>query len=90
MARDGLWGKGTYFAEAASYSDWFAHTTSSGTKQLILAEVIIGKPDKRIRSRAIKKPSEGFDSVEACDRGFEFKIVYEDCKMYPKYCIEYK
>ena len=46
LAREGVWGRGTYFAENASYSDsGYAHRTEDGTgsKQLLLAKVLTGE-----------------------------------------------
>jgi len=46
FAADGLWGRGTYFATQADYSDNYAYITkqqgTTTTKQIFLAEVIVG------------------------------------------------
>jgi hypothetical protein len=42
---EGLYGKGSYFALKANYSnEHFAHYTKSGSKILIVAKVLAGRP----------------------------------------------
>ena len=38
----GMWGKATYFAVNASYSDNYSHPLATGSKQMFCANVIIG------------------------------------------------
>lgn len=40
----GMWGKATYFAVNASYSNGYAHPLATGSKQMFCANVIIGEP----------------------------------------------
>ena len=40
---DTLWGAGIYFAEAAKYSDQYAHNTQQTLKQILLAKVLTGE-----------------------------------------------
>ena len=54
---DGLWGRGTYFAVKASYSDQsYSHTIPDGLKQLLLANVLTGESIKIPPDRTLRKP----------------------------------
>lgn len=55
---DGLWGRGTYFAVKASYSDRsYAHTRSpDGLKQLLLARVLTGESTELPSDRKLRRP----------------------------------
>lgn len=39
----GMWGKATYFAVNASYSNGYAHPLATGSKQMFCANVIVGE-----------------------------------------------
>ena len=55
FSKQGRWGFANYFAEDAEYSHQFAHETSGGMKQILLASVLTGNsypcfiPDSRLR-----------------------------------------
>eukprot|EP01125_Pyxidicula_operculata_P011406 TRINITY_DN3738_c0_g4_i1.p1 TRINITY_DN3738_c0_g4~~TRINITY_DN3738_c0_g4_i1.p1 ORF type:complete len:651 (-),score=176.22 TRINITY_DN3738_c0_g4_i1:131-2083(-) len=105
FASEGLWGKGTYFAEKAVYSDSYAHRKDGGnTKQMFLAEVIVGESyhsaqDKNIRMPPInnnnKKSSNNqfsalyYDSVSGDAYGTPIYVVYDNHKAYPTFLITY-
>eukprot|EP00117_Sycon_ciliatum_P036495 scpid69708/ scgid0819/ Probable poly [ADP-ribose] polymerase DDB_G0278045 len=54
----GSWGEANYFATKAKYSDAFAHTlpSSTGQKQMFLAQVLIGDSISLKRDRKLRMP----------------------------------
>jgi len=104
-ASEGYWGVGTYFAERACYSHFYAYNVKDqpGYRQLFLAEVIVGesiflKPDRGLRVPPIKPNRTGstdiaverYDSVEGVTGGSRVWIVYENNRGYPTYLVTYK
>jgi len=104
-ASAGYWGTGTYFAERACYSHFYAYNVKEhpGYRQLFLAEVIVGesvllKPDRELRVPPVKQNRSGttdlavdrYDSVEGVTGGTRVWIVYENNRAYPTYLITYK
>jgi O-acetyl-ADP-ribose deacetylase (regulator of RNase III) len=104
-SRKGMWGRASYFAVDASYSDHsYAFETGDGHKQLFLANVIVGDHAEvpySAESRQLKVPPErtdlkGFaktaryDSVKG-HTGSDVFMVYGNCSQaYPSYVITYK
>lgn len=100
FSSDGLWGRGNYFATKASYSDMYAHTsTSSRFKLILVASVLVGKTADIPKDRAITKPpirvsnSEfgqlRYDSVTGITKGTRVYITYSNQKAYPSYLVTY-
>ena len=101
FAAEGYWGRGTYFAEKACYSHHYASSPNATTKQMFLAEVIVGdscfcRPDRSLLVPPIKKEKsdlglavERYDSVTGITGGSRVWIVYDNSKAYPSYLITY-
>eukprot|EP01125_Pyxidicula_operculata_P021141 TRINITY_DN803_c0_g1_i5.p1 TRINITY_DN803_c0_g1~~TRINITY_DN803_c0_g1_i5.p1 ORF type:complete len:1040 (+),score=340.86 TRINITY_DN803_c0_g1_i5:31-3150(+) len=103
FAAEGMWGRGTYFAEKSQYSDGYAHTCTDG-KQMFLCEVIVGDshfcpstqqtreyrlpPEKKVKRGGFE--NERFDSVSGETGGSKVWIVYENGRAYPTYLITYR
>jgi len=101
FAAEGMWGKGTYFAEKAAYSHSYAFANQN-IKQMFLAEVILGDsytcasdrslrvpPEKKARKSALGLQVERYDSVSGETGGSKVYIVYDNNKAYPTYLISY-
>ena len=86
-----LWGTGVYFAVNASYSDRYAYRKPVGIlKQLLLAQVLTGKSiHYSVSDRTLKKPPDGFDTVNGTSNNSRVYIVYDHEKAYPAYLITY-
>lgn len=98
FSNSGMWGKGVYFAEKASYSDDYAHTLchpNSHVKQVFYAKVLVGKAYNTNPERSIVVPpineetKQRYDSVEGETRGTQVHIVYDNGRCYPQYLITY-
>jgi hypothetical protein len=94
----GMWGKGTYFAVNASYSNNYAYTSGT-SKQMFLARVAVGDSIKMNNDQSIKMPpfkqnpkyfEERYDSIEGNTGGSDIFIVYENKQAYPSYLITYE
>jgi len=101
FAAEGMWGRGTYFAEKASYSHTYAYLHSN-VRQLFLCEVIVGDshycnsdrslkvpPEKTYKTSTLGLASERYDSVSGDTGGSRVYIVYDNNKAYPTYLISY-
>jgi hypothetical protein len=96
----GTYGRGTYFAWDARYSDSRAFRTSEGNKQLILAQVITAKeyrclqPDTSLTTTPYlpNSTTERFDSLrgKAGNGVDDIWVVYENTRAYPSYLITYQ
>jgi O-acetyl-ADP-ribose deacetylase (regulator of RNase III) len=96
------WGYGNYFAVNSSYSHNYAHHLSDGSKQMFLAEVLVGDPylagskqDSSFRVPPLKPTQNGdtairYDSVEGFTAGSTVYILYENGRAYPAYLITYQ
>lgn len=90
-----MYGRGSYFAEDAAYSDHgYVYKTAGGTKQMFLCRVTAGKVDQRIQSTTVEQnlrhPLPGHHSVRGPVRGqMQAYIVYQLYRAYPEYLIEY-
>lgn len=101
FAAAGRFGRGTYFAKRAAYSDSYAFTVSSdqsGTvKQMFLAKVITAKhaelhsPDPNLTLPPfVDGTTERYDSVVGQSGNDVIFVVYENTRAYPSYLITYK
>lgn len=106
LSRRGMWGKGMYFAEKASYSNAYAYQCSGQRKRraLILVLLVSGEetelpPDSSLLECPMKPGGKGtFDSVTGVakysHRGVTQKskiyVVYENGCAYPEYVVTYE
>eukprot|EP00455_Lapot_gusevi_P000932 TRINITY_DN10388_c0_g1_i8.p1 TRINITY_DN10388_c0_g1~~TRINITY_DN10388_c0_g1_i8.p1 ORF type:complete len:139 (+),score=2.51 TRINITY_DN10388_c0_g1_i8:27-419(+) len=97
----GLWGRGIYFATNSAYSDDYAFSLPSGSKQMFLALVVLGHSclcasDKALRMPPAKQNASGnfavehYDSVSAHHNSSLNYIIYENGRAYPFYLITYR
>lgn len=87
----GMWGRGSYFAVNASYSNGYASTTQDGCKQMFCARVALGNVQRIMPNNSnLIKPPDGFDTVTGETGGSVVYIVYENGRAYPEHLITYK
>ena len=91
----GMWGRGSYFAVNASYSDQYSYK-SVGSRQMFLATVLTGDTcrmgsDPRLTHPPLKPGSvdERYDSVSGQSGGSDVFVVYDFEQAYPSYLITY-
>lgn len=105
FAASGLWGRGIYFADKASYSKHYSHKPAGSTnqrpladtkeKEMFLARLIVGKEAKLEQNRQLSVPptdaSTGrkFNTVTGQTAGSQVWIVYENGRAYPEYLVRY-
>jgi hypothetical protein len=68
-SNDGMWGRGLYFAENASYSLGYSHNHKNGVKGMFFAHVNLGNCKDLPPKKDIKEPPQGFDSVTGITGG---------------------
>lgn len=97
-SNSGMWGRGSYFAANASYSDGYAHVVK-GFKKMLAAWVLTGHsmksdphsyhrpPQRHIPGSAIDRR---YDSVNGLTGGSRVYITYDNEHAYPAYLITYK
>jgi hypothetical protein len=56
FSASGMWGQGVYFAVNASYSNGYAFTTTTGTKQMFYAKVQVGKYKRLASDTSLRMP----------------------------------
>jgi len=95
LSKEGLWGRGAYFAVNASYSHKFKYNNGRAF-QMFLADVIIGdfietEPDSKLIAPPPKPGSTNdcYDSVKGVTDGSVIFVVYNTSKAYPTYLITY-
>ena len=98
-SRDGMWGRGNYFAVNASYSNsGYAHQCSGGRQQLLLAYVLTGHAYSCQSNRSLTQPPvrdiaanvhRRYDSVSGDTGGSRVYITYENDRAYPAYLVTY-
>ena len=79
FSAQGMWGRGSYFAENSIYSLGFEHHAPNGVSKIMLALVTRGRVDDRgtAHDRDLKKPKSGCHSVQAVTQGDRISILYE-------------
>jgi len=100
-SRDGLWGKGNYFAVNASLANGYAHQVHS-VKKLLLARVLTGisyfsPPKTFLKPPPLPNAGRGsargvqrmYNSVTGQLHGSTIYITYENDLAYPAYIITY-
>ena len=100
FSRNGMWGKGNYFAANASYSDSYAFNAGRlGLKKMLAAWVLTGHSyesdpfrfdhppfrDEKEQGRVHRR----FDSVNGSTNGSKVYITYDNTLAYPAYLITY-
>ena len=98
FSNEGLWGKGVYFAENASYSHNYAHwlKNNNDMKQIFIAKVLVGNSVKLDANSSLIIPpklpqsNQRYDSVEGFTKNTKVHIVYGNAKSYPAYLVTYK
>ena len=88
----GMWGRGLYFAENASYSNGYAHT-AGGQKMFMLAKLLSGEEVNLPSNGSLTSPppdSVRYDTVTGTTGGSKVYIVYENGRAYPEYLVTYK
>ena len=97
----GRWGHANYFGMNASYCDKFAHSTTDGYKEIIVAKVLTGDsydstPDSSLRLPPLKQTSgqilfiqARYDTVTGVTCGCKVFMTYDNEKAYPAYIIKY-
>jgi hypothetical protein len=91
----GMWGRGIYFAENASYSDGYAHNCGGGQKSFMLTKLLSGEETHIPSDGSLKmcpdKPGGGrYDTVTGDTGGSKVYIVYENGRALPEYLVTYK
>ena len=101
-SRDGLWGRGNYFAVKSVYSLDYSHTTKDGYQQMLVARVLTGASFRSAPHRFQVPPlREGtgqwqgevqrrYDSVQGETNGSTVYITYDNDHSYPEYLITFK
>ena len=96
VSGEGAYGRGAYFARDASVSHDYAHKTSDGYYQMLVAKVLLGdakdcRHNRRDLSLVKRKRSgivEQYDSILGV-LGTPIYIVQRNDQSYPAYCITY-
>ena len=101
-SREGMWGRGNYFAKNASYSDGYAYD-QSGIRKMFAAWVLTGLSYESVSNASLTMPpvrqqgdvAEGkvhhrYDSVTGTTGGTRVYITYDNSHAYPAYLIVYQ
>jgi len=98
FAAQGLWGRGIYFADKASYSKNYSYTPSpkaKGDLEMFLTRLTVGKEIKLKQDRTLTVPpvdvTSGlkYNTVTGNTAGSQVWIVYENGRAYPEYLVRY-
>ena len=103
FSKEGMWGRGNYFAANASYSDGFAFNAGDGMKKMFAAWVLTGRayhsPQIRKFTKApyLKETESSstavrisYDSVCGTTQGTRVYVTYDNVHAYPAYLITYR
>ncbi|KAK5867740.1 hypothetical protein PBY51_012204 [Eleginops maclovinus] len=87
------YGKGSYFARDASYSDRYARLKNNLNKTMFVALVLVGEYS-RGRSSYVRPPPKGngkdlYDSCVDSESNPSIFVVFEKQQIYPEYVINY-
>ena len=101
FSRDGMWGKGNYFAENAVYSHNFCHT-EKGQHKMLVAKVLTGAcyncqipqkysvpPLRQTTGQEEGEVQKRYDSIRGFSRGSVIYITYDNDHAYPAYLLTY-
>ncbi len=105
FCKRGRWGNASYFATSANYSDSYAHLSSSGSKQLLIAKVLTGyswfceQPNNELRMPPVRCtnyklgniviPELRYDTVNAISKNVQIFMTYDSNITYPAYLLTY-
>ena len=84
-----MWGKAIYFAYNSSYSNSYTSKLPDGSRQMFMAQVLIGKEIVMNPDRTLKEPplqpgtNLKYDSVKGNTGGSDVIMVYSNKKAYP-------
>jgi poly [ADP-ribose] polymerase 7/11/12/13 len=89
-----IWGKGTYFARDARYSDDYARTLPSGHKQMILVDVLVGlstqgAADMNVCPLLPGQSDARYNSLVDREQDPSIFVVQHSNQAYPSYLITY-
>ena len=103
LSKKGSWGHALYFSENIMYADKFAHITSEGNRELLLANVLVGETydfgtsrQQEMKMPPIKIESKQnllnvkYDSVFGITKDARVYMIYEAHKAYPAYVVNYQ
>ncbi|XP_020336622.1 protein mono-ADP-ribosyltransferase PARP12 [Oncorhynchus kisutch] len=87
------YGKGSYFARDASYSNRYSKSSASGKKIMFVALVLVGEFTKGNRDY-LRPPQKGtskalYDSCVDSESNPAIFVVFEKQQIYPEFIIEY-
>lgn len=87
------YGKGSYFARDASYSDRYARATGTLNKIMFVALVLVGEYTKGRSSYVRPPPKTGsstfYDSCVDSESNPSIYVIFEKQQIYPEYLISY-
>ncbi|XP_026166882.1 protein mono-ADP-ribosyltransferase PARP12 isoform X2 [Mastacembelus armatus] len=86
------YGKGSYFAKDASYSDTYARVKGGPDKIMFVALILVGEYTKGSSSYVrppLKENSRLYDSCVNCVSNPSIYVVFEKQQIYPEYLINY-
>ena len=91
-AREGMWGRGIYFAQNAKYSHGYAHKDNdTGELSMFLSKVFVGNAKFEQRNKHLTGPPPGYHSITGIHpAGTKVYILYENGLAYPGYLIKYR
>jgi len=98
FAAQGLWGRGIYFADKASYSKNYSYTPypkAKGDLEMFLTRLTVGKEINLKQDRTLTVPpvdvTSGlkYNTVTGNTAGSQVWIVYENGRAYPEYLVRY-
>uniref|UniRef100_H3CSH7 Poly (ADP-ribose) polymerase family, member 12a n=1 Tax=Tetraodon nigroviridis TaxID=99883 RepID=H3CSH7_TETNG len=88
-----VYGKGSYFAKDASYSDQYSRISSRRNKIMFVALVLVGDSTQG-RSSYVRPPPKGnskafYDSCVNSESNPSIYVIFEKQQIYPEYLINY-
>lgn len=103
LGSKGSWGIALYFSESVCYADRFAHITSEGDREILVASVLVGEAydfgtahSRDLRMPPVRETSKEnlenikYDSVSAITKDTRVYMLYEMNKAYPAYHVRYQ
>ncbi|PWA24774.1 hypothetical protein CCH79_00010096 [Gambusia affinis] len=88
------YGRGSYFARDASYSDRYSRVRGSLNKIMFVARVLVGEYTKGRSSYVRPPPKAGskalYDSCVDSERDPSIFVIFEKQQIYPEYLIKYR
>jgi hypothetical protein len=105
FSREGLWGRGVYFAHKSAYSYNYSYIpghnlterppSHKGEREMFLAKLLIGNEVKLPQDRSLTVPPINvqnglkYNTVSGETAGSQVWIVYENGRAYPDYLVRY-